>query len=200
MLPGTDRDLLIYRRCRRLRDFGTALDAAWRYYYRSGQESFQDSILALYVQSANFTSAIILASDLTEEQPQNAFAWEMLAMTRQALNQKEEAVIAYQQVWQLKKQAYHLYQVASLQFQLERIGECKQNCQQLLDMDIPAGEQVRLLQGKESQDVPLAAAVWNLKGNLALYKKDEKTARMAFEKALEIFPAFSLAKNNLKGI
>lgn len=197
MQANVDADLIIYRRCLQLRDFATAVDAAWRYYTRSGIESFQDSILALYVQSANFAPAVMLASQITERQPQNAFAWEMLAMTRQTLGQKERALAAYEKVYFLKKQPYHLYQVASLQFQLERIGESRKNTQNLLNSKIPITESVKLISEKDSQDVPLLAAAYNLYGNLALYNKDKKAARTSFEKALELFPDFLLAKGNL---
>ena len=48
-----------------------------------------------------------------------------------------------------------------------------------------------------SQEVPMRAAAYNVKGICAMELNQEEAAKQNFNKAVELFPDFALAKGNL---
>src|SRR5690606_37866784 len=93
----------------------------------------------------------------------------------------------------------HLYQVAVLQFQIQRYGECQASIQRLVND--PRAEQEKVLiniNQNTRQEVPLKAAALNVLGVMHLDQNDKEKAKQAFSQSLQVYPDFLLPKGNLE--
>ena len=84
-----------------------------------------------------------------------------------------------------------------MQYYLKRFGECAATLNGLLNAKDVGTEKITMNYDRQRQDVPLSAAVYNMRGMLALEQKDYKISRDNFNEALKIMPDFYLAKGNL---
>ena len=110
----------------------------------------------------------------------------------------KDALETYEKLFLQTKSLYHQYQLAVLQYQLKRYGECNTNVEQILKNEKSVSEKVSItVNQKEAQEVSLKAAAYNIRGVMLLEGKREEEAKFNFEEALKLQPDFMLAKNNL---
>lgn len=163
--------------------------------------SLKKELLKLYNRTGQHSVAVAYGNSLKNllKSP-DAEVLRLMAESYQGLGQLESALEAYRDADKVVPDPYLRYQVAGLQFQLARYAECRQTIDALL-----AGSgihEVIILVRSENveQEVYLDAALYNLKGNLELKEGNKPAARTAFEKALQVQPAFVLAKQNLDSL
>ena len=142
---------------------------------------------------------MIQLSQSLSENPGNTALLEMVAVSYQNIGNLKEALAEYERLYAQTKSPQQLYQIATLQYGLERSGECKSSLQQLMLMDLEK-EKISINMGQQSQEVPMRAAVMNFTGVLFQANKQLADAKRSFEEALKIAPNFVLAKNNLDNL
>ena len=124
---------------------------------------------------------------------------EIKALSYYYLQDFKKAIEAYEKLYEITNEPLHLYQVVTLQFNLQRYGECQANIDRLLNLPESAQAQVRITTPEgQTQEIPLRAAAYNVRGVIYRLQKDYPKAKEAFEKALQIAPEFLLAKGNLE--
>ena len=161
--------------------------------------SYRDSLLGLYFAVGAFNNAVLLGRELNEETPNNENTISILAISEQNLGLGKEALEHYDQLYKMNKKPYNLYQIANIQFGMERYGECKRSLETLLASKEADAEKIYINYSQnQGQEVPLKAAALNIQGFVAMKEKALEPAKAAFKKALELFPEFQLAKNNLE--
>lgn len=156
-----------------------------------------DSLALLYFAGERYAQAYIIGEEILKTNPKRSDILELVAVSKQNLGLIKEALADYEKLYSNEKSVYYLYQTATLQYQLKRYGECVASIDQIL-ASADADKQkvtIRLQQG--SQEVPMKAAAYNVKGICATELNQEEAARQNFSKALELFPDFALAKGNL---
>lgn len=173
----------------------------WRLATESPSFGLRDTLAQAYFQGGFYRQAIAVAEELLKEQPRNADLAELRALAYFYLQDTKNALEAYEKLYEITQSPLHLYQVITLQFNLQRYGECQANIDRLLATPEAERLSVRIsTQGGETQDVPLKAAALNVRGVLYRIQKEPEKARSAFEEALKISPTFLLAKGNLEDL
>lgn len=163
--------------------------------------SLKKELLKLYGQTGQHSVAVAYGNSLkTLLKSPDAEVLRLMAESYQGLGIFEPALEAYRDADKVLPDPYLRYQVAGLQFQLARYAECRQTIESLLA--VTGVHDVIILVRSENleQEVYLDAALYNLKGNLELKQGNKPAARVAFETALDIQPAFVLAKQNLESL
>lgn len=159
--------------------------------------TLKDSLAILYFNIGAYPECILLSKEILEKTPNNPTILEIKAISEQSVGLIKESLADYEKLYSTNKNVYHLYQIAALQYELKRFGECETSISQLLvdkeiddkTISIAAGE-------KKSQKVALKAAIHNMRGVLALETGKTDIAKSNFDEALKITPDFELAKNN----
>ncbi|HQU99667.1 MAG TPA: hypothetical protein PLO59_00850, partial [Bacteroidia bacterium] len=118
-----------------------------------------------------------------------------------ALGNKKESLEMYEKLYSQTKSLKHGYQMAVLQFGLQRYGECNTTCDALLTNNKVTTEKISInVDQSNTQEVPLSAAIHNLKGVMYKEMNQNDKAKGEFEIALKEDATFVLATKNLEAI
>ncbi|SDJ80227.1 Tetratricopeptide repeat-containing protein [Catalinimonas alkaloidigena] len=163
------------------------------------EETLKDTLAYLYFNLNRYSSCLFVARDIVDVRPNNLEMVEIKAISEKNLGLLAEAVSSYEKLYMNTENVYHLYELATLQFQLKRYNEARNSLAMLEKHKDAATQQVTLSAGQrqQSQQVPILAAVYNLQGVLNQETGNDAEAKAKYQKALELFPDFALAKGNL---
>ena len=188
----------IYQNALKYGDAATAIQSVHEIIAQEGSQStFKDSLAVLYYRANSFVSAHLVAKELLVSKPQDATLLEINAVSLRALGASKEAIEGFEKLLAVSKNRFHAYELAQLQFGLARMAEAMVTLNQAMaNTEALETKVVFNIDKERQQEVPLNAAMINLKGIIAFEMKDEKAALEAFNEALKIMPEFALAQQN----
>ncbi|NNC85814.1 MAG: tetratricopeptide repeat protein [Bacteroidia bacterium] len=177
--------------------------AALYYMLAENPENYhlKDSLARIYLAQGFYFLADKMASEVLEKEPDNQQVMEIKAISLQAMGNLKESVDYYEKLFNNGERIQHGYQLAVLQYNLQRYGECNATADFIIKSPNGAEEKVYLNYGEnKGQEVSLKAACHNLKG--VMFKDLQKTeeAKQQFEAAVQAMPDFVLAIENLKSL
>lgn len=180
----------------------TAINALHEIIAKEGaQSTYKDSLAFLYYRANNFSSAHLVAKELLIQKPQDEKLLEINAFSLSALGASKEAIDGFEKLLLVSKNRYHAYELAKLQYGISRMAESLVTINQAMVNTKESDVKVVFNIDKErQQEVPLNAAIMNLKGIVAFEMKDEKAALESFDEALKIMPDFAMAQLNKKTV
>ena len=158
---------------------------------------FNDSLALLYFAGERYAQAYIIGEEIVKTDPKRKDMLELVAVSKQNLGLIKEALANYETLYNNEKSVYYLYQIATLQYQLKRYGECVASLDQIISNTDAEKQKVSIRVQGSAQEVPMKAAALNVKGICALELNQRDVARENFTKAVQVFPEFALAKGNL---
>lgn len=190
----------IFREAVKYTDFPVARAALYNIIaLNPGDSAYVDSLFFFYASTRAFPQAVFLGNELIAKNPEDTTVRELLAISKHAMGLMKEALEDYEALFAKTSYPDHLYQIASLQYNLKRVEECNRSIARLLEMPGIEKKTVEIQYGQnQAQDVPIKAAAYNILGVLARDVSQNEAAITAFQKALELFPDFELAKGNLE--
>ena len=157
-----------------------------------------DSLALLYFAGERYAQAYLVGQAIVNADPKRNDMLEMVAVSKQNLGMIKESLADYEKLYGAEKSVYFLYQMATLQYQLKRYGECVSSLDQILANADADKQKVSIRVQGGSQEAPMKAAAYNVKGICALELNQAAAAKENFNKALQLFPDFVLAKANLE--
>lgn len=197
--PAAEMEKNIYKRALRYGDAAQAKDALYHLIeIDSAGANYKDSLLALYFGAQSYVSSTLLGREILVGSPRDTRTLGIVAASEQALGLFTEALDHYKTLYEVAKDPNDLYQMATIEYRLERLGECKMHLAEVIKNPASENGEVYLAYNeKEGQNVPLRAASYNILGFLE--KKDRpEDAKKYFQEALKLKEDFLLAKNNLE--
>ena len=163
--------------------------------------SYKDSLAITYFSVGNYISSHLIAKELLVSKPENIQLLEINAVSLQNLGYAKEAIEAYEVLFLKTNNMAHGYQLSNLQYSIKRLSEAKNTIIKTLQCNEIDNAFLQFsIDKNNNQNVPLKAAVFNLKGLIEFELKDNKSAKEAFEEALKIMPEFGLATQNYNAI
>lgn len=191
----------VYDQAVKYSDFVVAREALYNMLVLKPERlGLKDTLTYLYYNGNNYVQVIVLGKEILEANPQKTDVLELVAVSQQNLGMLKEALESFEKLFAVTKDVYHQYNLATLQYMLKRYGECSESLNAIIASPDTSGV-VAISDGKnESQQVPVKAAAFNMRGVIALEINQADVAKQNFEKALQLFPEFVLAKNNLENV
>ncbi|MBP6730875.1 MAG: hypothetical protein KA149_02385 [Chitinophagales bacterium] len=159
-----------------------------------------DSLALLYFAGERYAQAYLIGEEIVKADPKRNDILELVAVSKQNLGLVKEALADYEKLYAAEKSVFYLYQQATLQYQLKRYGECVASLDQIISNPESEKQKVNIRLQQGSQEVPMKAAAFNVKGICAIELNQEEAAKQNFTKALELYPDFALAKGNLENL
>jgi tetratricopeptide (TPR) repeat protein len=162
------------------------------------REDLKDSLVYLFFSGERYLQSYKVGEEIIGKYPEKHNIRSLVALSKQALGYTKEALADYEKLYAATKDLSYLYQIATIQYELKRYGECLASLDAIIANEKSGEVKVPLRnQDKTGQDVPMSAAAKNVKGICAMELSQFDAARNWFNEALKIFPEFNLAKNNL---
>ncbi|MBL7927205.1 MAG: hypothetical protein JNK61_09895 [Bacteroidia bacterium] len=160
-----------------------------------------DSLARIYFGLGAYPQSLLASKIVLEKDPKNLLMLELGAVSQDALGNKKESLEMYEKLYSQTKSLKHGYQMAVLQFGLQRYGECNTTCDALLTNNKVTTEKISInVDQSNTQEVPLSAAIHNLKGVMYKEMNQNDKAKGEFEIALKEDATFVLATKNLEAI
>ena len=159
-----------------------------------------DSLALIYFAAERYAQASMIGEEIIKSDPKRKDILELVAVSKQNLGLIKESLANYETLYTNEKSVYYLYQIATLQYQMKRYGECIASLDQIIASPDADKQKVNIRTQSGGQEVPMKAAAFNVKGICAMELNQEEAAKENFNKALELFPNFALAKGNLDAI
>ncbi len=162
------------------------------------RKELRDTLAMLYYNLNSWGECIFVSREILADNPNKLDILEMKAVALKNVGLLRDAQDDFQKIYLKTDNVLYLYEVASLQYQMKRYDECLVSLDILLKSKEIDGQQVSLPVSQISeQQVPMRAAVLNLRGIAAYEINNDKLARESYKEALKIFPDFIMAKGNL---
>lgn len=198
----TEINSAIYNNALKYGDIQTAITATHQIIATEGENSsFKDSLALLYYNSNNALSCHLLCKELLASKSADLTLLELNASSLKGLGATKDAIEAYEKLFAVSQNRYHGYELAQLQFGISRLAEALVTINQSMEKTKELEAKINFnIDKNKQQEVPLNAALLNLKGLVTYELKDEKTAALLFDEALKIMPEFEAAKQNKKAI
>ena len=135
----------------------------------------------------------------------NVKAFSLAARSFISLNQAENAAGVYQLMYTRFKKVNYLYDKAIVQFNGKLEKESLSTLSAILADSTSSTEKIEIVnknaEGKVTkQNIPIAAAAYNVAGYILLQQKNNKLAKAQFEASIKISPEFIFANNNLREV
>lgn len=162
-------------------------------------KEYRDTLAFVYFQRGAYPQALLLGREILEANDQNNEMLELVAISEQSLGLVKESLASYEKLFARSNNVYHLYEIAALQYGLKRFGECEQTLNRVLG-DEKAGEVTVSLNidQQQRQEVPIAAAAYNMMGVMYTEMGKKNEALEAYKKAIGVSPDFVLAQKNIE--
>jgi len=157
-----------------------------------------DSLTYLYFAGERYGQSYILGEEILKANPNRLDVLQVVAVSKQNLGLVKEALADFERLYAAQKDLFYLYQMATLQYQLKRYGECVASLDMIIADPKSSEEKVSISIQNGSQDVPMRAAALNVKGICAMELNQPEAAKDNFSKAIEAFPQFALARSNIE--
>jgi tetratricopeptide (TPR) repeat protein len=165
------------------------------------RKDLKDSLVYVYFAGERFPQANAIAEEILIEQPKRTDLREVTAICKQSLGALKESLADYEKVYAESKQVYHLYQIATIQYQLKRYGEAVESLDKVIANPEAETQKVTIrMQNNQSQQVPAKAACLNVKGIIAMELNQTDVAKQNFQAALSNSNDFELAQGNLAAL
>jgi len=190
--------LKIYNQAVTYNDVNTAINALYGYLAVDNSLLYKDTLSMLYFSTKSYYSSLLLAEEVYKASPTNMLAMARAAECYDELGDPKTATTLLEQVVPKTKNPYHIYKLATSQYQLKRVAESELSARAVIadTNSKKIGVNFTMVNG-EQQAVPINAASANLLGVIKMDAKNYAGAKTDFQQALTLYPQFAGAKQNL---
>ncbi|MEO9802190.1 MAG: hypothetical protein ABJF04_03030 [Reichenbachiella sp.] len=196
------KNIAIYQLANQFNDPAVARMALYNIlFFSNNQSAVLDSLTLFYYNLNQMPSVALVAKENLKINPDNQVALELGAIALSKLGAKDQALDNYEKLFLKNNDSRTLYQVAFMQYELKRFTESSTSAEILLKRtDIDELKMAFVKLDQTQQEVPMRAALLNLKGLLAQEKGEDQQAKELFLEALNVAPGFEVAQANLSKV
>lgn len=196
------RQLNIYNKAKYYNDAITARSALYNLIELDpADNSLLDSLAFEFYSYRQFTSSLLASIESLKRNGNNLAMLELKAICWENIGDRSKALESYEALFLKNNSSITLYKIAFLQLDLERFAEATTSSDILMGkQDITEINLTFSKKDNTSQEIPLKAAIQNLKGLIAKNQGNKEEAKKYFSDAVATSPEFEVAQNNLSEI
>lgn len=162
------------------------------------QSTYKDSLAFTYFDARKFISCFLVTNDILSYKPDNLQILEMNAISLESMGAIDKAAESYSKLLAKTNNNFHAYKLAGLYYSLNKPNEALAAAQKAAQL--PDNKTITItfqVNKNYNQEVDLVAAIYYLEGILYTSLEKGTQAKASFERAIQIFPDFVLAKTKL---
>lgn len=165
------------------------------------QSTYKDSLAYMYFNRRSYLSCYIVADEVLERDANNAEMLEMTAVSLESLGAKDKAIERYSKLLPMSNNNYHAYKIAVLESELNKFEDALVSIKKADQLADNGAEQISYqINNNYNQNVPLKSAIAYTEGIILLNLAKNTEAKTSFERAVNLFPDFVLAKERLAAL
>lgn len=197
-----NRYYAIYQQAIGWNDWEVATQAVYQLMsFKTNEHAWRDTLAMLYYTREYYVQTLLLTEEILKEKPDKEDMLEMAAMSYERIGAYKESLEKLELLMKKYPSLLRQYQVMQIEYRLQRFGECLDTAEKILNQPESTKETVRLnITNSQYQDVPIAAATYNVLGMVSLDLNITNQAIKYFEESVKIFPDFVLAQKNLQSL
>lgn len=180
-------------------DQSTAIGSIYNIIALEGQQStYKDTLAIMYFNSRKHVSCYLVVEDILKHKPNNQNLLEMKAVSLESMGALEKAIETYEAILATSNSNYHAYKIAGLQLALNKFDDAFASAAKANQLPDSGNYEVTFQVNKNyNQKVKLKPAIAYLQGMIEIAMKKNEEAKLSFERAVNLFPDFVLAKSKL---
>lgn len=189
----------LYKKSIVLKDVPTAITAVQLILLQDSTNNLRDSLPGMYLAVQNIDACLATTEESLKRTPDNE---ELLKYKLLCLEQTGEADKMFELSENLYKKtgkAEYIYKVASVQLVTGKFDEASKTIDEMMTKYKDSKDSVDIfIDQAQSQRVPVVAACWNMRGYMQIQTQKYQQAAESYQKAIQIFPDFVMARRNLQ--
>jgi tetratricopeptide (TPR) repeat protein len=163
--------------------------------------TYKDSLAYLYYGARKYSSCFMVCTDILSKDGDKQDILEMQAISLESLGVLDKAVQSYAKLTIKSNNNFHAYKMANIYYGLKKYKESLMAINKAEELKDTGELNVSYSINKNhSQQVPLKAAIANLKGLIQFAMEDNTAAKVSFERAISLYGDFVFAKENLQAL
>jgi len=201
-VPNDTLYMRMYKNGIKYGDYNLAISAMQTLYaLHPDSIKYLDSSCIMYSETQQYAQCILTGNKVLQSRPDDISIIEAVALSNQHVGRYPEALGLFQIEYEKNSSLYACYQIAVLQFSLQKPGEAQATLDRLIADKRSLTDKIGFsTNSNTTQQVFYKAAAENLMGVIYQNLKDNAKAKANFQAALIIQPDFVLAQNNLEAL
>lgn len=181
-----------------LKDVPTAITAVQLILAEDSTHVLLDSLPSLYLAAQNFEACLTLTNQALQRKPDNEELTKYKMISLEQLGKDDELLALSKKMFQKTGKVEFIYKQASAELLTGDFTSAETTINTMMDKFKNKPDSVdMMIDQMRTQKVPVIAACWNMKGYMFIQTQKYREAAMAFQKAIQIYPDFIMARRNL---
>jgi len=201
-VPNDTLYMRMYKNGIKFGDYNLSINAMQALYaLHPDSIKYLDSACIMYSETQQYAQCILSGNKVLQYRPDDIPIIEAVALSNQHVGRYPEALGLFQIEYEKNSSLYACYQIAVLQFSLQKQGEAQATLDRLIADKRSSTDKIGFsTNSNTTQQILYKAAAKNLMGVIYQNLKDNAKAKANFQAALAIQPDFVLAQNNLDAL
>jgi tetratricopeptide (TPR) repeat protein len=189
----------LYKTSYDLKDIPTAITAVQLILLEDSTNSLRDSLPSMYLAVQNIDACLATTEDALKRHPENEEFSKYKMLCLEQIGKADELYELAKTLYDKTGKAEYIYKIASVQLVTNKFDEASKTINSMMEKYKNTKDSVDIfIDQAQSQRVPIIAACWNMKGFLYIQTQKYQQAGEAYQKAIQTFPDFVMARRNLQ--
>jgi tetratricopeptide (TPR) repeat protein len=189
----------LYKTSYDLKDIPTAITAVQLLLLQDSSSTLRDSLPSMYLAVQNIDACLATTEDALKRHPENEEFSKYKMLCLEQVGKADELYDLAKTLYDKTGKAEYIYKIASVQLVTNKFDEASKTINSMMEKYKNTKDSVDIfIDQAQSQRVPIIAACWNMKGFLYIQTQKYQQAGEAYQKAIQTFPDFVMARRNLQ--
>ncbi|TAE86331.1 MAG: tetratricopeptide repeat protein [Bacteroidetes bacterium] len=190
---------VLYKKSYDLKDISTAITSVQLILLQDSTHALRDSLPAMYLSVQNIDACLTTTEDALKRKPNDEELLKYKMLCLEQLGKGEELLTLSNDLYNKTKKSEYLYKSVSVQLAMGNFEVASKNIDDMMEKYKGSTDSVDMIIGEgQNQRVPILAACWNMRGYVYIQTQKYQQAAEAYQRAIQIFPDFVMARRNLQ--
>lgn len=189
----------LYKTSYDLKDVPTAITAVQLILLQDSTSTLRDSLPSMYLAVQNIDACLTTTEDALKRHPENEEFSKYKMLCLEQIGKADELFTLAKNLYDKTGKVEYIYKIASIQLVTGKFDEASKTINSMMEKYKNSKDSVDIFfEQSQSQRVPIIAACWYMKGFMNIQTQKYQQAGEAYQKAIQIFPDFVMARRNLQ--
>lgn len=189
----------LYKKSYDLKDIPTAITAVQLLLQQDSTNALRDSLPGMYFAVQNIEACLTTTNESLKRNADNEELNNLKLLCLEQKGDGEQALKLSEELYKKTGKLEYIYKKASMELMTNQLETATKTIDGMADKYKDSKDSVDIfIDQNQSQPVPIQAACWNMRGYVYIQKQQYQQAAEAYQKAIQIYPDFVMARRNLQ--